>query len=925
MPVKSKISAPLNTYGIRERYTTQLEYDSAAFGAKLPTERILMRRSDLFKRVADGYLPKHFEWHSWTNKLIDALCYRPVVCFAGCASAAKTYNVVSFAALWWMCSPTESSVTLVSTSKGSLRQRGWAEIQRVYSELGIEKIGNFIDSQMTWQVERGDSKHAVKCKAVEEGPIQKVADDIKGIHTHRQMVIVDEATSVPKAIYEACENLHGYPREFILVLMANPPASKLNQFSQYCEPKNGWQSVDIDCDEWEGKPIASLSNLTPYVVRFDAEKSPNITEGKRVSIHLPTREKVQAAREAGGGQTPSYWSNFRGFWPPEGLAKTVFSASLLDLGDAYGSFVFDGDKFFIIGAFDPAFGGGDRPALRFAKLGTNAEGKWGIQSSPAKIIPILATSKNPVHFQLAETVRRECEQCTFDGFKFPCPPENLAIDASGEGGGLCDIMQRIWSPYVIRIEFAGAPSEDPCNLEDNRPAREVYENKSVEMWFRSRDAVNSGQFKGMDKDTAEELCNRQFTDTGKRIRLQSKSRDKSATEKSYKTMFGKSPDLADCFSGDTLVLTDKGSVRIDEIELGDLVVTPFGLTPVEKIHIREVSELTSVSFSNGSKLCGKASHKVFTKEQGWVPLGELSLTSTIESANDLPVWNLLNSCFTRDESTAFKVLVDTIKTTTGLRRRDFYIGLSGVSTMGLFLKACASITKMVIGPIIESRIWRFMNAGSTSQCIFESGGKISRFVKTFSNTLLRIEKKLLNGIIPAMDSNGIQIMPFKPLKREFQGDTSVRCAGWYSGAKNSPTYCSAHSHAGTKSITGALNALTKFAWYAAKNLAANGQTLQQPIVPVTVQRSQLLESKKVFNLTLREHNAYYANGVLVDNCLVMLIEVARRKGFRLAAVGQTIHRTQDWEKEVRKVQDFYETDQFQPEEIGEEEMAEYAY
>ncbi len=559
MRLKSSKSPAVQTYGLYDpAYYRQLDYDAAAFAAKLPTEQILMRRSDLFRRVAEGYLPKHLEWHSWTNKLIDALCYRSVVCFPGCSNSAKTFGVASFAALWWMASPYESSVTLVSTSKGSLRQRAWAEIQRIYSRLGVEKIGNFVDSQMTWQVERGDTKHAIKCKAVEEGPIQKVADDIKGVHTVRQMVIIDEATSVPKAIYEALSNLYSYPREFLAVLMANPPASKLNQFSQICEPKDGWQSVDIDSDEWEAKPIPSLGNLTPYVVRFDAEKSPNIVEGKKVSVHLPTKEKVQAAREAGGGQTPSYWSNFRGFWPPEGLAKTVFSASLLDLGDAYGSFVFDGDKFFIIGAFDPAFGGGDRPALRFAKLGTNAEGRWGIQASPAKIIPILATSKNPVHFQLAEAVRRECENCMFDGFKYPCPPENLAIDASGEGGGLCDIIQRTWSPYIMRVEFAGAASENPCNLEDNRPAREVYENKSVEMWFRGRDAVNSGQFKGIDKDTAEELCNRQFSDTGKRIRLQSKSRDKSATEKSYKAMFGKSPDLADSLLLLTEVARRKG-------------------------------------------------------------------------------------------------------------------------------------------------------------------------------------------------------------------------------------------------------------------------------------------------------------------------------------------------------------------------------
>ena len=159
MALKSKNAVPLQSYGLHgEPWWNQLNFDASAFGAKLPTERILMRRTDLFRRVAEGYLGGHFQWHSWTNKLVDALCYRSIVCFPGCSNSGKTFGVASFAALWWMCSPYESSVTLVSTSKGSLRQRGWAEIQRIYSRLGIEKIGNFVDSQMTWQVERGDTR-----------------------------------------------------------------------------------------------------------------------------------------------------------------------------------------------------------------------------------------------------------------------------------------------------------------------------------------------------------------------------------------------------------------------------------------------------------------------------------------------------------------------------------------------------------------------------------------------------------------------------------------------------------------------------------------------------------------------------------------------------------------------------------------------
>lgn len=98
----------------------------------------------------------------------------------------------------------------------------------------------------------------------------------------------------------------------------------------------------------------------------------------------------------------------------------------------------------------------------------------------------------------------------------------------------------------MRVEFGGAASEDSASLEDVRPANEVYENKSVEMWFRSRDAVNAGQLRGIDPETATELTNRLFDDSGKRIKLQKKNHDgKDGKTKGYKQMYGKSPDFAD--------------------------------------------------------------------------------------------------------------------------------------------------------------------------------------------------------------------------------------------------------------------------------------------------------------------------------------------------------------------------------------------
>jgi hypothetical protein len=57
------------------------------------------------------------------------------------------------------------------------------------------------------------------------------------------------------------------------------------------------------------------------------------------------------------------------------------------------------------------------------------------------------------------------------------------------------------------------------------------------MYFRSRDALNHGQLKGVDQDTATELCTIEFDDSKPLITLMPK--------REYREKYGKSPDRAD--------------------------------------------------------------------------------------------------------------------------------------------------------------------------------------------------------------------------------------------------------------------------------------------------------------------------------------------------------------------------------------------
>lgn len=465
-------------------------------------------------------------------------------------NSAKTWNITNFACAWWLCAPEESSVIIVSTTMKMLRKRAWAEVSSFYSAFckasGIEEYGNYVDSQTLWRYQHGDDKHAIFGLAVNEGNTAKVADNIKGIHTKRQLVFIDEATAVPAAIWDACTNLYGYPidagGEFVLAASGNA-RSRLDAFGRFIEPESGWDSVSTETDDWEGRP-RSEDGKRALIIRFDFRRSPNITEGKKVSKFLPTAQRVNArlkALEAKGAlNDPLHYSNDLGFPPPEGIAKTVFTETLLRKFDAYGRHTFNGQNFRIIGAYDQARTG-DRPALRFGALGEIKPGIMGLEWLPAIILYFDAKSKEPIAYQALRMVKERCANVEYRNQKYQCKPEDFGIDASNEAS-FCDICQREWSEDIIRVQFGGASSEDPCSHEDPRPANQVYKNKRAEMFFRSRSAVESGQLKGMDLDTAAELTTMEWSDTrpdgtGKLITLMDKSE--------YRKKFGASCDLSD--------------------------------------------------------------------------------------------------------------------------------------------------------------------------------------------------------------------------------------------------------------------------------------------------------------------------------------------------------------------------------------------
>ena len=497
---------------------TQLEVELYAFKLGHSPEEGGLGKFGHFKNAANLIWPDLI-WNPWLERQIESMCENQWVSWTGCAASGKTFASALYALVWWLADPMHSSVILTSTTAKMIRKRAWANIQTLWRTSNGQFPGNMVDSKTTLQASKGDDKNAVFAVAVLDGSTSKAVANIQGIHSERMLAIVDEATDTPEAAFEATANLSKGCKEFQFLAIGNPH-STLDEHGRFSEPKDGWESVGIETQEWE--------TLRGVCVRFDGLQSPNILAGKTKWEFLITQEQVDASIKYEGEDSPRYWKYSRGFWPREGVVSTVLSETMCQKYRVTGQHAFVTESKMLAG-LDPAFGG-DRCILRFAKYGDLQSGLMGIEFTEILDIKLSAGSTEPIHFQIARQVK---EACLARGVE----PNHLAIDATGEGGGLCDILAREWSPHICRVEFGGKASNKAVSDEDSRPSHEAYANRVTELWFSVREWVIREQVKGFDHGTIVEFCQRMFDDKKRKIVVERKADMKGRT--------GQSPDLAD--------------------------------------------------------------------------------------------------------------------------------------------------------------------------------------------------------------------------------------------------------------------------------------------------------------------------------------------------------------------------------------------
>ena len=163
-----------------------------------------------------------------------------------------------------------------------------------------------------------------------------------------------------------------------------------------------------------------------------------------------------------------------------------------------------------------------------------------------------------------------------------------------------------------------------------------------------------------------------------------------------------------CLIAGTLIRTKEGSIPIEQVKLGDYVLTGSGWQKVLASGMTSPNDIVqTVTFSNGSSITGTADHPVWVNGQGYIPLHALryydimnvwekeSLLNTME----IPITAIPNRLIGQTKCTIGNLA-------NALPRKQIVISIakSGLTIMETSQKAMKSIIKMVMSLIIPLEI-----------------------------------------------------------------------------------------------------------------------------------------------------------------------------------------------------------------------------
>lgn len=505
-----------------------------------------------------------FVWHPWAKKMLIEACRNKRLAVAGCASSGKSDFFAVWAIINFLCWPEPKTITnkdgvaeevgcmvlVTSTTKAAAANRIWGKVLRYWN--GIKGLAQSSNHQIKLPGEvvassyciryvnhANDSRSSltgIKLVAGEASKAAKSNDEIRGIKGNPLILIGDEFAELSHSLITTFEENLTSNHNHQMIAIANPD-TQFDPFGAWCEPENGYESITEDDYEWMSKKGAK-------VIRFDAELSPNILEGRTIYPFLMREDQLaEAEKNKGGRHSASYYRSVRGFWCPHGHELTIYTPTEFMESKATAKCVWAGETEMVAG-LDVAFTNeGDRTVLTYGKVGLRNDGVRTVEyGGHVEIHEDTRVKDVDRTTQIIKKVREEC-------MRLGVTLKNLAVDVTGPGGkAFRDAMIAQWGNEFFGVDFASACSTLPASSIDPTPCNQRYDRKVSEIWYSGKQLLRTDQLRGLQSDLMAEMVLRKYKEGGQGgSDASDKKKTAIETKRDMKSRTKRSPDLADAF------------------------------------------------------------------------------------------------------------------------------------------------------------------------------------------------------------------------------------------------------------------------------------------------------------------------------------------------------------------------------------------
>lgn len=396
----------------------------------------LYKRFGPYKDDPKGFVNNVLKEHLWSKQVEIAESVRDNrrTAVKSCHDSGKSFTAARIAA-WWLSVHPPGSAFVVTTAPTGAQVKAilWREIGRAHRKGKLPGRVNLTEWYMPGE-DGGEEMVAFGRKPSEHDPAS-----FTGIHARYVLVLIDEASGVPKALWDAADTL--ITNEDSRILAIGNPDDPNSEFGRNCRPGSGWNVITIRAQD------------TP---NFTGEEVPEAVR-KVLLSGMWVREKLKQW----GKDSPLYISKVNAEFPIAG-EDAVFHLHWIERARER----------------ELMARGEVELAVDVARKGTGETVVYGRQGMRAWLVDYW-TKKDTM-----TTARRIASTADETGAL------TIKVDAIGIGAGVVDKLEEIrvdeGKPWTVIPLDAGGQAADPKNYLNNRAQwywglREIFEEGEIDL------------------------------------------------------------------------------------------------------------------------------------------------------------------------------------------------------------------------------------------------------------------------------------------------------------------------------------------------------------------------------------------------------------------------------------------------------------